>query len=171
MQKCLHLLSSQNLAEVNGEKINLTKKGKEEALRLVRAHRLWETFLVDQIGLTAEQIHEDAEKYEHLLSEEILDEVDATLGFPQKDPHGSPIPSKVGFPEFAMSKLQAKQTAIIAHQQVDDHITTQLWKMGILPNSSFILEKKEQGQVYIRLNNNEIAVPMPLAQQVNVELA
>ena len=46
------------------------------------------------MGLSAEQIHEDAEKYEHLLTDDMLDEVDAKLGFPKEDPHGSPIPPK-----------------------------------------------------------------------------
>jgi len=72
----------------------LTESGQEQANKLVRAHRLWETYLVDAMGLSAEQIHEDAEKYEHLLTDAMLDEVDAKLGFPKQDPHGSPIPPK-----------------------------------------------------------------------------
>lgn len=74
--------------------LSLTDTGMQRANKLVRAHRLWETYLVQQIGLTEEQIHEDAEKYEHLLTDDILDEVDKELGFPTKDPHGSPIPTK-----------------------------------------------------------------------------
>lgn len=70
----------------------LSEKGLAEANQLVRAHRLWETYLVQKIGLTEEQIHEDAEKYEHLLTAELLKEVDRSLGYPTQDPHGSPIP-------------------------------------------------------------------------------
>lgn len=70
-------LKMRNLVAKN--KLQLTKKGEEEAKRLVRAHRLWETYLVNKVGLTEDQIHEDAEKYEHLLTAEILDEVDQTL--------------------------------------------------------------------------------------------
>jgi ABC-type Mn2+/Zn2+ transport system permease subunit/Mn-dependent DtxR family transcriptional regulator len=76
------------------EVFQLTDTGLAAAARLVRAHRLWETYLARELGLTEEQIHEDAEKYEHLLSEELLDEVDAHLDFPDEDPHGSPIPKK-----------------------------------------------------------------------------
>jgi Mn-dependent DtxR family transcriptional regulator len=75
-------------------RFQLTNTGLAAASRLVRAHRLWETYLARELGLTEEQIHEDAEKYEHLLSEELLDEVDAHLDFPNEDPHGSPIPRK-----------------------------------------------------------------------------
>jgi len=99
------------------------EKGVEEAKRLVRAHRLWETYLVNKIGLSAEQIHEEAEKYEHLLSDELLDEVDKILGFPNTDPHGSPIPAKLGLPKFPLSRLQQKDQAAIAQSQINERIS------------------------------------------------
>lgn len=71
-----------------------TDKGRLEADKLVRAHRLYETFLVNKLGLTEDQIHDEAERYEHLLTDEILDDMDRELGFPDTDPHGSPIPKK-----------------------------------------------------------------------------
>ncbi len=76
------------------EKLELTEKGLEAAERLVRAHRLWETYLADKIGLNADQIHDEAERYEHLLPDHLLDEVDEALGFPTTDPHGEPIPAR-----------------------------------------------------------------------------
>lgn len=82
------------IVQAGKEQLALTTNGIKEANRLVRAHRLWETYLVNQMGLSAEQIHEDAEKYEHLLTDEILDELDKKLGYPKLDPHGSPIPTK-----------------------------------------------------------------------------
>ena len=72
----------------------LTDAGKLLALRMVRAHRLWETYLNQEVGLTPEQIHDEAERLEHLLTEEMLDRVDAELGYPETDPHGSVIPAK-----------------------------------------------------------------------------
>ncbi|MBC6992891.1 iron chelate uptake ABC transporter family permease subunit [Neolewinella lacunae] len=74
--------------------LNLTDGGKLLALRLIRAHRLWETYLNQEVGLTPDQIHEEAERLEHLLTEEMLDRVDAELGYPETDPHGSVIPGK-----------------------------------------------------------------------------
>jgi ABC-type Mn2+/Zn2+ transport system permease subunit/Mn-dependent DtxR family transcriptional regulator len=76
------------------EELRLTDAGKLLALRMVRAHRLWETYLNQEVGLTPEQIHNEAERLEHLLTDEMLDRVDAELGYPEKDPHGSVIPSK-----------------------------------------------------------------------------
>ncbi len=91
LKKNLQSLAKNGLVKISPELV-LTESGQKEANKLVRAHRLWETYLVNQIGLTAEQIHEDAEKYEHLLTEEMLAALDEKLGFPDVDPHGSPIP-------------------------------------------------------------------------------
>lgn len=91
LKKNLQLLSQKGFAKIS-PKLELTSTGQKEANKLVRAHRLWETYLVNQIGLSAEQIHEDAEKYEHLLTEEMIEALDKKLGFPDVDPHGSPIP-------------------------------------------------------------------------------
>jgi len=74
--------------------LKLTEAGEVMALKLIRAHRLWETYLVNKLHLSPDQIHDEAENYEHFLSDELLDEVDALLGSPESDPHGSPIPPK-----------------------------------------------------------------------------
>ena len=168
LTKYLSQLSTQKFLTHKGNQINLSQRGKDEALRLVRAHRLWETYLVNQIGLSAEQIHEDAEKYEHLLSEEILDEVDATLGFPTEDPHGSPIPSKIGFPNFALSNLKINQFAVIAQQQVSETISTQLWKLGLMPDGRFKVDRKNKELIFIEVDGKEVVIPEVLAQRVNV---
>lgn len=72
--------------------LTLSDKGMIMALSLVRAHRLWETYLQQQVGLSEDQIHDEAERLEHLLTEDFLDQVDRELGYPTQDPHGSPIP-------------------------------------------------------------------------------
>jgi len=74
--------------------LKLNQTGEIMALKLIRAHRLWETYLVNKLHLDPDQIHEEAENYEHFLSDELLDEVDELLGSPDSDPHGSPIPPK-----------------------------------------------------------------------------
>lgn len=74
--------------------LRLTDGGKLLALKMVRAHRLWETYLNQEVGLTPDQIHAEAERLEHLLTDEMLDRVDEELGYPEMDPHGSVIPGK-----------------------------------------------------------------------------
>ena len=72
--------------------IELTPQGVREALRLDRAHRLWEAYLVNQIGLPADHVHAAAEELEHLLDATVLEDVEDLLGHPERDPHGSIIP-------------------------------------------------------------------------------
>ncbi|MBE2255733.1 MAG: metal ABC transporter permease [Ignavibacteria bacterium] len=74
--------------------IELTEKGKEMAVKLIRSHRLWETYITEKNIVNEENIHEDAHKYEHLLNDDLVEELDKELGHPEKDPHGSPIPKK-----------------------------------------------------------------------------
>lgn len=74
----------------------LTDKGEREAIRLVRRHRLLETFLVDKLGYSWEEVHEEAHALEHHVSDRFIDRLEALLGYPEFDPHGAPIPSKEG---------------------------------------------------------------------------
>lgn len=76
--------------------IQLTDKGRQVALNIVRKHRLWETFLVKCLGFTWEQIHPIAEQLEHIESELLISRLDEYLGYPKYDPHGDPIPSPDG---------------------------------------------------------------------------
>ncbi|TXF90395.1 iron chelate uptake ABC transporter family permease subunit [Neolewinella aurantiaca] len=85
-------LRSKGLMEKS--ELRLTDGGKLLAIKMVRAHRLWETYLYQEVGLTPDQIHAEAERLEHLLTDDMLDRVDEELGYPEMDPHGSVIPSK-----------------------------------------------------------------------------
>ncbi len=90
--KNVQTLSNRRFLTKNKSEIALTTEGVAAANRLVRAHRLWETYLTEKVGLTHDQVHDDAERYEHLLTEDLLAEIDEKLGFPELDPHGEPIP-------------------------------------------------------------------------------
>ncbi len=72
----------------------LTEDGVKYATRLVRTHRLWETYVTKENVMDVGDIHPEAEKVEHVLTEDFVDELDEELGFPEKDPHGSDIPRK-----------------------------------------------------------------------------
>jgi DtxR family transcriptional regulator, Mn-dependent transcriptional regulator len=74
----------------------LTDAGREIALRMVRRHRLLETFLVQHLGLGWDEVHEEAEELEHAVSDRLLDRIDDLLGNPDHDPHGDPIPDRAG---------------------------------------------------------------------------
>jgi len=118
--------------------------------------------------LTEEQIHEDAEKYEHLLTQELLDEVDETLGFPTRDPHGSLIPN-IGIPDFPLIKLNILEQAKIAQQQLDEHITSELWKLGLLPDTVFTIKKLDGNFIEVESNGKVVKLSKSLARKVNIK--
>ena len=76
--------------------LKLSEKGKKSAALIIRKHRLTEMYLVEKMGFGWEQVHEIAEQVEHLQSPVFFDKMDELLGFPNVDPHGSPIPDKNG---------------------------------------------------------------------------
>lgn len=76
--------------------VKITRQGKTEALLLVRKHRLWETFLVQKLQFTWDEVHEVAEQLEHIQSSLLIEKLDEFLEFPAVDPHGHPIPDKQG---------------------------------------------------------------------------
>lgn len=76
--------------------LRLTAKGRKEAALIIRKHRLTEMFLVEKMGFGWEEVHDIAEQVEHIQSPAFFEKMDELLGFPEIDPHGSPIPDKNG---------------------------------------------------------------------------
>jgi len=76
--------------------IRITEKGKKEAAKIIRKHRLSEIFLLQIMNFGWEEVHEIAEELEHIKIDKFFDRMDELLGFPTTDPHGSPIPDKNG---------------------------------------------------------------------------
>lgn len=76
--------------------LRLTDKGRQAAAMIVRKHRLTEMYLVEKMGFGWEEVHEIAEQVEHIQSAAFFEKMDELLGYPKVDPHGSPIPDKVG---------------------------------------------------------------------------
>lgn len=76
--------------------VTLTPVGEKKGLNLVRRHRIWEQFLSDYLGLPWSEVHEEAERLEHASSDRLIECLDAKLGYPVMDPHGSPIPASDG---------------------------------------------------------------------------
>ena len=77
-------------------KIELTKSGHEIALKLIRKHRLWETFLHEHMNFSWDEVHEVAHQLEHIRSPKLIRELDNFLGNPKRDPHGDAIPDEQG---------------------------------------------------------------------------
>ena len=76
--------------------VQLSDRGKKVAMLIVRKHRLWESFLVDKLNFSWDEVHEIAEQLEHIKSEKLIERLDRFLEYPSVDPHGDPIPDKDG---------------------------------------------------------------------------
>jgi DtxR family Mn-dependent transcriptional regulator len=72
--------------------VSLTAAGERVALEVIRHHRLLELYLAETLGLHVDEVHDEADRLEHVLSEELEERIDRALGFPTHDPHGDPIP-------------------------------------------------------------------------------
>jgi DtxR family Mn-dependent transcriptional regulator len=72
--------------------ISLTPAGERVALEVIRHHRLLELYLAETLGVHVDDVHEEADRLEHVISEELEARIDSALGFPTHDPHGDPIP-------------------------------------------------------------------------------
>ena len=105
--------------------VTLSAKGRSVAIEVVRKHRLWEVFLVQQLGFKWDEVHDIAEQLEHIRSNELTEKLDKYLGFPKTDPHGDPIPDKTGkiseLHQIPLSKLEKGKKGIMTG--VADHST------------------------------------------------
>ena len=103
---------------------SLTERGRVEALRLVRRHRLIETFLLEHLGYDWQEVHEEAERLEHAVSDGFTERLAELLGHPDHDPHGDPIPSAEGTMEvddsFTLSRASAGRRLRIAKVRDED---------------------------------------------------
>lgn len=104
--------------------VTLTPSGKRAALEVIRHHRLIEAWLVQTLGYSWDEVHNEAEKLEHVISEEFEERIASAMGYPLRDPHGEPIPSAdLVMPKdqgIALAKLKPKQEACIQRVHAQD---------------------------------------------------
>src|ERR671916_2354352 len=117
---------------------SLTGRGRAEALRLVRRHRLIETFLLENLGYSWEDLHEEAERLEHAVSDVFTERLAELLGHPDRDPHGAPIPAPDGAlpPEDSrpLSGTAAGSRFVVTRvENRDPAVLTYLRGLGLVP--------------------------------------
>ncbi|MBI2080990.1 MAG: metal-dependent transcriptional regulator [candidate division NC10 bacterium] len=158
--------------------VELTPAGEKIALEVVRHHRLLELYLQEALGYPWDKVHEEAEKLEHVISEEFEDRIAEALGWPETDPHGHPIPTKDGvLPAVAVRELLAVETGQSATvRQVSDGdpgMLRYLASLGFFPGATVqVLEKAPfEGPLRVRVGEAEHAVGRELARHVLVSAA
>lgn len=153
----------------------LTDAGRERALEVIRHHRLLETFLHEILGISWEMVHEEAEKLEHYISENLEDRIADYLGNPEVDPHGSPIPHKDGtIPELgrvALPDLPSGEEATVSSvPRGDTRLRAYLEGLGLVPGATLVLESIEPfgGPVYVRCEGRRHGIGPDVARRVLV---
>ena len=130
MAKRLHDLELLNHAPYRG--VTLTESGRQAALDVIRRHRLLETYLAEAVGLGWDEIHDEAERLEHHLSNRLEARLDSLLGFPATDPHGDPIPREGTDLAPDPTLLQTPAGAAGRVSRVSDRDPEQLRYLGAL---------------------------------------
>lgn len=118
--------------------VTLTKEGRKAALEVIRHHRLLEAWLVQTLGYSWDEVHEEAERLEHVISEDFERRIAAAMGDPARDPHGELIPTaELDMPEddtTPLAALRPKQSGIIKSvKAADPNLLRYLNSLGLLP--------------------------------------
>lgn len=155
---------------------SLTEAGNETAVRTIRRHRILELFLVQVLGYTWDRVHEEAERLEHVASEEMIDRMATVLGEPAEDPHGAPIPvageqfMETEFP--ALAELDAGRLAVLRRVPDEDPAALRyLARMNLVPGVEVeVLEHAPfNGPITVRVGRERRVLGRELSHAIRVQ--
>lgn len=169
----LSQMEERGLLRVEDDHYHLTPQGRDYALHIVRAHRLWERYLAEHSGYAVDEWHDQAHRQEHLLSPEDVEALALRLNNPTHDPHGDPIPSSDGkmvVPEGrALTSLEADQAARIVHLEDEPPaLYAQLVAQGLHPGMELRLLEKSSQRVRFWADGAEQVLAPIVAANVSV---
>jgi len=172
-------LSAQGLVEhdrYRGQQ--LTREGRKVALELVRHHRLLEMFLVQVLGYGWDEVHEEAERLEHVISERMEQRIFELLGRPELDPHGHAIPTLSGkirtVSDRPLSECRAGEKVVVQGVSDDDaDKLRELDRRGLMPGTALeiVAVGDYEGPIEVRIKGRRSLVPLGLARAVYVEVS
>lgn len=158
--------------------VALTREGLTVALRVLRRHRLIETFLVDVLKFSIEEVDEEACRLEHVVSERFVEAIDTILGQPGEDPHGHPIPTKEG--NVPCTDYQSLAGALpgwtVIVKQVSDrdrnHLSY-LQELGLVPGARVSVREAApfDGPLSLTVEGKTVVVGRAMARKVGVMIA
>ncbi len=154
----------------------LTEEGRRLALELVRHHRLLEMFLVKILGYGLDEVHEEAERLEHVISERMEERIFELLGRPELDPHGHAIPSREGKLRVVsarpLSECRAGEDVVVRVVSDDDSDRLrELQRRGLMPGARLRIRAGSQYEspIEARMGRRRVSVPLGLAREIFVE--
>ncbi len=167
-------MEAHGLLRTVGETLAPTDSGREYALQVIRAHRLWERYLADETGVSEAKWHAKAERREHRLTPRQADELAARLGHPRFDPHGDPIPTESGeMPSraagFPLSELPADRDGEVIHVEDEPaEAYARLTAEGLHPGTRIRTLEAAGETLRFRADGEEMSLPRVLAAGVTV---
>jgi DtxR family Mn-dependent transcriptional regulator len=154
----------------------LTDEGRALALELVRHHRLIEMFLVQVLGYGLDEVHEEAERLEHVISERMEERIFELLGRPELDPHGHAIPSREGTVRAVsgrrLSECAAGEEVVVRIVSDDDsQLLRELQSRGLVPGKRLkvLAGSKFESPIEAQMGRRRVGVPLGLAREIFVE--
>ncbi|HEY3332285.1 MAG TPA: metal-dependent transcriptional regulator [Capsulimonadaceae bacterium] len=157
--------------------VRLTELGLKIALEIIRHHRLLEVYLIESLGYTWEQVHQEAERLEHHISEDFEDTIDRLLGHPQYDPHGDPIPTRDGhIPPVVRATLESQPDGahLIIRRVTDEDrdLLRYLGDRGLRPGTALTLTGREPfgGSLLATINDRQERISPEAARHIFVEV-
>jgi DtxR family Mn-dependent transcriptional regulator len=155
--------------------VELTPAGERVALEMIRHHRLLEQYLAQALGLSLDEVHSEADRLEHALSEELEARIDHSLGYPTHDPHGDPIPNaKLRMARGSLRTLASlepgDEATIRRVPDGDDELLRYLAKLALVPGKKVKLRRAEPfgGPLTVRVGKSEHAISRELAAGIGV---
>ncbi len=153
--------------------VRLTPEGCQVALRTLRRHRLVELLLVRVLGMDWAEVHEDAEKLEHAISDRLLDRIDTVLGHPETDPHGDPIPTQQGrvrhprLTRLAGAPLGLKWRIARVVDQSPDFLRA-VAQRGLRPGAAVEVRRRDDaaGTLTMRCGRREVVLGHAAAEKI-----
>ncbi len=162
-------MQAQGWLTVSAGGLRLTTQGRGVALQIIRAHRLWERYLVDEARMPLEDVHREADRREHRRSAESIQELDAALGYPATDPHGAPIPTAEGQMPcdkvVPLTEWPAGEPAEIAHLEDEPkEVFSQIAAEGLLPGQRVsVIESDATRVVFADESQTHVLAPVVAA--------
>jgi DtxR family transcriptional regulator, Mn-dependent transcriptional regulator len=155
--------------------VKLTESGRRAALRTLRRHRVIEAYLAEALGYPWDRVHEEAERLEHAVSDELVDRMAATIGEPEVDPHGAPIPTKDGAVDeteyTSLAELPIGASGMVVRVSDEDpKMLRYLGELSILPGKRITVKARAPygGPITLGVGRQELSVGPALAAQVLV---
>jgi len=155
--------------------VRLTAIGEKTALEIVRHHRLLELYLSEALGVPWDKVHDEAEKLEHVLSEELEDRIASALGHPTTDPHGAPIPARDGtFERVDGRRLSevapGEHVTVVEVEDRDPELLRYLGGLKLYPGTEVEVLSVEpyNGPIVLRRGKHEFSLGRGEADEIQV---